>query len=593
MEQMNKVKRGRRGQALLLVTLSLFAMCGLLGLAVDLGWSYFVKKSAQDAADAAALAYVYRVFAGHEDNLATGLMYAQQNGFAPGGNGGRQNVTFSTPNQGTQPVTRQDGTTVPGCASSPGLIGCVEYSVTVRTAETIPQLFSAVLGNASGVSSARATAAIVEARVNGSLITLNRSLDNFGPNPTGVDVAPSPITATSGLVTAGGIQSSSIFGPIIALSSVANPNTGSSFQHMVDGPEFLDPMRGYGQPPLPSSVLPTYAVIAGDMTGGSQGIYQLIGNSNTVNTTQPIAVGSPAVLPSGNYVPGMLFGCSGNTCLVSRGGQLNINGTVTFNASPFGYYLLYGGLNVGPNGKVIMGPGEYVFVGGQNGAQALTTTSTSTVDGTGSPGAILVLTGASGAFTIDVNTRTATGPIDLYPGLLTQINSNVVTVNMAGNNDLAFAPATLLAPLNQTAVTGLDPANSALPSSLFPFGGIVMWQDQANSGIVYTTPTNTPTYLPGSGYVDIFNCGSHTMASPCTKTLQNPNSAGINVQTQYALGFNGTFYQPRGAWINVGPGTLGGPIQVITGSVAGNPGSAMSLQPPTVPLRRRIVALIE
>jgi hypothetical protein len=83
------------------------------------------------------------------------------------------------------------------------------------------------------------------------------------------------------------------------------------------------------------------------------------------------------------------------------------------------------------------------------------------------------------------------------------------------------------------------------------------------------------------------------MANPCTKILLTPNSPGINVQTQYALGFNGTIYQPRGAWINVGPGTLGGNMQVITGSVAGNPGSAVSLQPPTIPLRRRIVALIE
>jgi hypothetical protein len=214
--------------------------------------------------------------------------------------------------------------------------------------------------------------------------------------------------------------------------------------------------------------------------------------------------------------------------------------------------------------------------------------------GTGSPGAILVLTGASGGFTFDPATNTASGPGDLYPNLLTQINSNKLTAVLASNGNFAFAPATLLGPLNQTAVTGLDPANSALPSSIVPFGGIVMWQDQANSGILYTTPANTPTDLPGSGYVDIFSCGSHTMASPCTKTLQNPNtSPGINVQTQYALGFNGTIYQPRGAWINVGPGTLGGPIQVITGSVAGNPGSAMSLQPPTVPLRRRVVALIE
>src|SRR5437667_7052311 len=45
-----------RGQALILVTLTLIPMFGLLGLAVDLGWMEFTKKSAQTAADAAAMA---------------------------------------------------------------------------------------------------------------------------------------------------------------------------------------------------------------------------------------------------------------------------------------------------------------------------------------------------------------------------------------------------------------------------------------------------------------------------------------------------------------------------------------------------------
>ncbi len=598
MKHVIKLRRGRRGQALLLVTLSLFAMCGLLGLAVDLGWSYFVKKSAQDAADSAAQAAAYSALAsvgyvtnsGYSDYSTTGLLYAQQNGFTPGGNGGRQNVTFTNP--GT--VTRQDGTTVPNCSTNLGLVGCVEYSVTVRTAEAIPQLFSAVLGNLTGLSSARATAAIVEARVNGSLITLNRANDSQGPNPAGIDVTPSPITATSGLIASGGIQSGSVIGPIIALSSVSNPGTGSSFQNMVDGPQFLDPLRGYGQPPLPSSALPTYAVIGGNMSGSTGGIYQFIGNSNAVNTTQPIAVGGAATLPSGNYVPGLFGpGCvMGSTCLVDLGApQLNLSNPVTFSAPPFGYYFFYGGLDVAAGGKMIMGPGEYVFVGGQNHHHTLATAATAAMDGGGSPGAIIILTGASGPFTVDLNTNTATGPADLYPGLLTQINSNKFTVTMAGNNNLAFASVRLFAPLDQTPVTSLDPTNSALPQNLVPFGGIVMWQDQANSGILYTTLA-TPPPSPGPGYVDIFSC-SGTMASPCTKTLQNPNSPGINVQTQYAMGFNGTIYQPRGAWINVGPGTLGGQMQVITGSVAGNPGSAMFLTPPTIPLRRRIVALIE
>jgi len=41
-----------------MVTFAMFVLCGMLGLVVDLGWSYFVRKSAQAAADAAALAAV-------------------------------------------------------------------------------------------------------------------------------------------------------------------------------------------------------------------------------------------------------------------------------------------------------------------------------------------------------------------------------------------------------------------------------------------------------------------------------------------------------------------------------------------------------
>src|SRR5580698_5087885 len=104
MRDMRSLKCGRRGQALLLVTLSLFAMCGLLGLAVDLGWSYFIKKSAQNAADSAALADAYQALAtvgetasfSYTDDPSLGLAYAKQNLFMPSGDGGRQNVTFSS-----------------------------------------------------------------------------------------------------------------------------------------------------------------------------------------------------------------------------------------------------------------------------------------------------------------------------------------------------------------------------------------------------------------------------------------------------------------------------------------------------------------
>src|SRR3989442_7740019 len=51
-------QRNLTGQALVLVTLALFAMMGMMGLAVDLGWMFFLKKSAQATADAAALGAV-------------------------------------------------------------------------------------------------------------------------------------------------------------------------------------------------------------------------------------------------------------------------------------------------------------------------------------------------------------------------------------------------------------------------------------------------------------------------------------------------------------------------------------------------------
>src|SRR5437762_3256490 len=47
-----------RGQALIMTTMALIPMFGLMGLAVDLGWMEFTKKSAQSAADAAAMAAV-------------------------------------------------------------------------------------------------------------------------------------------------------------------------------------------------------------------------------------------------------------------------------------------------------------------------------------------------------------------------------------------------------------------------------------------------------------------------------------------------------------------------------------------------------
>src|SRR2546423_4359623 len=53
-------QKRRRGQALLLVTFVLAPMIGFIGLVTDLGYMHYLQKSAQAAADSAALAAVYR-----------------------------------------------------------------------------------------------------------------------------------------------------------------------------------------------------------------------------------------------------------------------------------------------------------------------------------------------------------------------------------------------------------------------------------------------------------------------------------------------------------------------------------------------------
>ena len=51
----NAGRDGREGQILVFATLNLFLLFSLVGLALDLGWSYFKKEQAQSAADGAAL----------------------------------------------------------------------------------------------------------------------------------------------------------------------------------------------------------------------------------------------------------------------------------------------------------------------------------------------------------------------------------------------------------------------------------------------------------------------------------------------------------------------------------------------------------
>jgi hypothetical protein len=98
--------------------------------------------------------------------------YAKSNGFAIT-NAGRQNVTVTA---GTGTVPTVSGVTV-------------SYWVTVRVAETVPQFFSAVLGNMTGTISARATAAISGGSAGSCIYVLAPSMSGALSASNGVAVS--------------------------------------------------------------------------------------------------------------------------------------------------------------------------------------------------------------------------------------------------------------------------------------------------------------------------------------------------------------------------------------------------------------------
>jgi len=186
-----------------MVSLALFSMAGMMGLAVDLGWSYFTQKVAQASADGAALAAVHEAWARKSglssgwtcatgasasycqptspvdcatiqgdtaSNLYHGCLYAKNIGFNYAAAGSRQNVRIQA-----------DVGPALGGSFPPTVTGILPanmvYWVTVRSVQQIPQLFSSMLGNTQGTVAAIATAAAVNTILPGSFYGLNHAGD--------------------------------------------------------------------------------------------------------------------------------------------------------------------------------------------------------------------------------------------------------------------------------------------------------------------------------------------------------------------------------------------------------------------------------
>jgi len=330
-----------------MLTFALIPMAGVVGLVTDVGYMHYVQRSAQKAADAAVLAAVSNYNAtqtGMVYTCGTGsiapswvcnsptpyscpgaltsvnspvdeaCLYAQQNGFNPTA-GSSQSVTITS---GAGASSSNPIPTAPGINNG-------TWWITARVTQKVPNFFSAVLGNTSGLVAARASAAIVPTLAcvyaldpsaadtyyqNGST-TFNANcgiwVNSNNVNAAMVGKGGAAINASS-INVVGGVSWSGTISP--------TPNTGVA--------PFPDPLR-FLAPPSPC-----------DPTSGCDG-------ASCPNNSKGTVITSDTTLTAGTYC----------------GGIFVKSGTATF--APGNYILVGGGLGTQDTNSIVVGSGVFFY----------------------------------------------------------------------------------------------------------------------------------------------------------------------------------------------------------------------------------------
>jgi hypothetical protein len=334
-----------RGQVVALVSVAIIPMAALLGLVTDIGYMHYVQRSAQKAADAAVLAAISQYKTKNTGSTfvcGTGTpswvcnnptpyscpggvttvsnpvddacYYAQQNGFNPVG-GSNQSVLV---NSGVNPNSTNPIPTAPGINNG-------TWWITVRAAQKVPNLFSAVLGNTSGMVAARATAAIqpgiacvyaLDPTAQGAYY--QNGSTNFNAN-CGIYVNSNNPTAA--MLGNGGATVSATSINVVGGVNWSGSMTPSPFTGVAP---FDDPLK-YLQPPSPC-----------DATTGCD-------SASCPHNSKPFVVSSDTTLSPGTYC----------------GGIFVKSGTATFSAGR--YIIVGGGIGTQDTNSVIVGSNVFLY----------------------------------------------------------------------------------------------------------------------------------------------------------------------------------------------------------------------------------------
>jgi hypothetical protein len=426
----------------------------------------------------------------------------------------------------------------------PGVI--VHYWATARISNTIPQLFSFVLGNTTGTVSARATAGVADSIVNGSLILVGQSQDPFGMANSctpGTNLCiigggnGTNLNAPQGIVLASGVSpdlnsgSATVVGNAYVNGTYTNTYSGQWQGTFTQSSGiFDDPMQGKGQPPVPSSLR----------------VIPVLGNTISTATTGC----QTGVCPPGVYMAmGNAPGCSANCTLVPTGEQLKVSTNLTFKGGGFDDYIFYGGLDVKGSANVQFGPGKYVMAGaGIDAAASQSGKCTAPCQ---------VVFNVSGTLT-DTSPDDAGRMIFLtdstYPGL-----SNLFTSGGYSPQQLPFGTVLFDGQNTTVNLSGLNRNSTNLPSSLSTFAPAVIWQDQRSSPILYKQP---------QGVIDTSCTGGTACPNPGPPTPINSTQLPSVEIKNAAVTLTGMFYQPRGTWMEMDPGNGSGALGSLSGQVS-------------------------
>jgi hypothetical protein len=414
----NIKNRGRRGQAGLFIALNLTLVFGTLGLAVDVGFAYYTRQSAQAAADAAAMAAVaYASSSGAPvcgtggvtcnstatscsnppvspatNALQVGCLYAQTNGFVNNGT--------------TQFVSMAANTTAP-----PGIgNNSPSYWVQAKVTSNPFTMFGRFAGISAFTINASSIAAVTYYNAGACIYAV------------GSGNIPQEFSATGGTnVNAScGIFVNSTSGsgfyeygsPTVKATQIqvnASADSVSSSSSVSPSPT----LNAGPQPdPLSTYTLPTFSSVC---PSPPYSVYSLATNTSVAN------------VPSGNYCGGI---------------DIHNSQVATFTG---GTYNIYNGLTIEGNSTAKFDSGLYIINGQSSNNTSVAFTNSATVSGTG------VTFFITGQYSVTGYTHTI-GPVEM---------TGNTTVNLAAPTSGTYQGMLFLQDRNLSYATANSFANSA------------------------------------------------------------------------------------------------------------------------------------